>query len=488
MGIYIGLDVGTTSLSALALDSASGHVVAQAALPNTAAISHAGPRGHLYAELELTRLHELLVELLQRLGAQLPHPNVAAIGVTGQQHGLALLSADLTPVGPAITWQDQRALESAGSGETYLQAMLAAAGGALAFEPTGCLPAAGYAGATLYWLARQGRLPTEAAHACLIPDAAVALLTGTPPCTDATNAGSTGLFDIVSGDWLWSVIARLGLPSQVFPAVREAGSLHAPLSAAIAKATGLGPVPVCVASGDNQTSFLGSVRDMENSVLINVGTGGQISAVVDGFQRLAGLETRAFFAGRYLLVGAGLYGGRAYAYLRDLFRQIGVAFWGADPSTELYEEMNRLAAQAPPGADGLRCEPLFTGTRANPDLRASFTGIGPTNLTPGHLARALLEGLAEGFYSLYSQMQPVIGAREMLVGAGNGILQNPLLADIVARRFGRDLYMASDVEAAALGAAMLACAGLGEMSLTELSSVAHGPLECAGFGAGSLGG
>ena len=39
-------------------------------------------------------------------------------------------------------------------------------------------------------------------------------------------------------------------------------------------------VPVSVAIGDNQASFLGSVRDIDNSVLVNIGTGSQISAVL----------------------------------------------------------------------------------------------------------------------------------------------------------------------------------------------------------------
>jgi sedoheptulokinase len=468
MSIYIGLDVGTTSLSALALDVGAGRVAAQATLPNDAAKAHSGPTGLLRAELDLERLRHSLLALLAKLAALLPEAAaVRGIGVTGQQHGLALFARELTPIGPAITWQDQRALERTGQGaETYLQAMIEAAGGAHAFERMGCLPAAGFMGATLYWLARQGALPDPPAHACLIPDAAVTLLTGAPPCTDPTDAGSAGLFDVVAGAWAWPVIERLGLPAGLFPPVRPAGSVQAPLSREAAEATGLHGVPVCVAAGDNQASFLGSVREPERSLLLNVGTGGQVSAMTHRFQRLAEVETRAFFQGRYLLVGAGLYGGRAYAYLRDYFRDTLAAF-GAQPAADLYATMNRLASETPPGADGLRFEPLFTGTRANPDLRASLTGIGPTNLTPGRLARALLEGLAEGFHALYREMQPAIGARELLVGAGNGIVQNPVLAAILARRFGRDLHVAANVEAAALGAALLACSGLGERTLAE---------------------
>lgn len=473
MGIYIGLDVGTTSLSALALDVDDGRVVAQVTRPNGAATSHAGPQGLLYAELDLARLREGLWEILAELGARLPTDRkVQAIGVTGQQHGLALLDEELAPARPAITWQDMRALEQVpGTEQTYLQAMIERAGGVAAFDRAGCLPAAGFMGASLFWLEQRGLLPETAAYACLIPDAAVALLTETPPCTDATDAGSAGLFDVVAGQWDWGIIARLGLPQELFVPVRPAGAIHAPLGREAGARTGLGAVPVCVAAGDNQASFVGSVRHPESSVLVNVGTGGQVSAMVHQFVRLEEIETRAFFQGRYLLVGAGLYGGRAYAYLQDFFRAVGSAFFGADPQADLFAEMNRLAARVPPGCDGLRCNPLFTGTRARPDLRGSITGLGPTNMTPGHLARALLEGVAEGLHDPYGQLERATGARTTLVGAGNGITRNPLLASILAQRFERDLHVAADVEAAALGAALLACAGLGERTLAEASQL-----------------
>lgn len=473
MSIYVGLDVGTTSLSALALDTESGRVVAQTSLDNDAALTRMGPLGQLYAELDLEQLAQSLVALLEQLAQRLPDPAaVRAIGVTGQQHGLALFARDLTPLGTAITWQDQRILEPTGVGnETYLDALIREAGGRQAFANMGCLPAPGFMGVNFYWLAQRGHLPVEAAYACLIPDAAVALLTRTPPCTDPTDAGSSGLFDIVRCDWDWELIERLGLPSKLFVPVRPAGSVHADLAPYAARRTGLGNVPVCVGAGDNQASFLGSVRDPQCCLLVNMGTAGQVSAMISEFQRIPEVETRAFFGGGYLLVGAGLYGGRAYAYLRNFFREVGAAFWGGDPSAELYDTMNELAAQVPPGCDGLRCEPLFTGTRSNPNLRASFTGIGPTNLRPGHFARAILEGLGEGLHTLYREMLPAIGERETLVGAGNAIVRNPLMAEIIAQRFGRDLHVAAHVEAAAMGAALLACAGVGEKSLAEVSQL-----------------
>jgi sugar (pentulose or hexulose) kinase len=464
MALYIGLDIGTTTLSAVALDVAQGALLARLTLAHQLDVATLADRARGRAELDLVGLHGVVVESLSELAAALAErsSDVAGIGVTGQMHGLALMTPAAAPLGPAITWQDRRTLEQIpGSRETYLQRFVSQAGGPDAFERTGCSPAAGYLGVTLFWLALDDALPRHPARACLIPDALVAMLTGNAPCTDPTDGGSSGVFDIVARQWDWELIERLGLPRELFPPVREPGDRAGELLPDISEATGLPRVPVSVALGDNQASFLGAVHEPERSVLLNVGTGAQLSAQIEGYQRLEGLDTRYSPGQRYLLVAAGLFGGRSYAYLRDFYRQVGQTFYGARGDEEIYDVMTRLAADAPPGCDGLRCSPLFTGTRRDPSLRASFSGLSPENLTPGHLTRALLEGMASTFHTLYEEMLPLLGARTYLVGSGNGIRRNALFCQILADAFGMPLHIPSVEEEAATGAALIAARGAG---------------------------
>lgn len=464
MGLTIGLDVGTTNLGAVVLDVDTGRLLARATVPNTASRNPAPGR----AELDLAALEGLVVEALRRVVDACPRDagRVRGIGITGQMHGVALLrpGRDPEPFGPAITWQDRRALEAApGTDESCLARLVREAGGPEAFERMGCLPAAGYLGPTLYWLRLHDALPSPAV-ACFIPDAAVSMLTGEPPRTEPTDGGSSGIFDIVTRDWGWAVIERLGLSPALFPPVGEPGDSAGGLRSGIAHAVGLPPgVPVGLAMGDNQASFLGSVSRPEGDLLLNVGTGAQISARADAFSRVPGLDTRYYHSGRYLLVGAGLFGGRTLAYLRDLFRRVGLAFYGSDDQAVSYDAMCALAAAVPPGSEGLRCVPAFTGTREDPDLRAVYSGLTPENLTPGHLTRATLEGMAESFHAFYARMRPLVGERDRLVGSGNGIALNPLFARILAHRFGLALHLPALQEEAATGAALLAAVGAGEV-------------------------
>ena len=68
--------------------------------------------------------------------------------------------------------------------------------------------------------------------------------------------------------------------------------------------------------------------------------------------------------------------------------------------------------------------------------------------------------MANGFSAFFEEMRPVVGTRPLLVGAGNGVRRNRLLAQILARRFGMSLLIPSHSEEAAVGAALAAAVGL----------------------------
>ena len=470
--MLIGLDIGTTSLSAIALDPATGRQVAHRTVANRAGSSPGPGR----TELDLSRLYELTVQCLAEVVAltELAHTAIQGIGVTGQQHGVALIGPDALPAAPAITWQDLRVQEPLpGSDRPVLDRFISAAGGREAFRNTGCLPAAGFLGPSLYWLNLQDALPDPPVIACFVPDAVVSFLTGIAVVCEPTLAGSSGIFDIRANCWDTTLLERLELPAGLFPSVGNAGDVVGGLRRELAEAVGLEPgTPVTVALGDNQASFIGSAPEPGRSLLLNVGTGGQISARTDGFHFIPGLENRPFPGRQYLLIGGGLFGGRSYAYLQSFFQQVGAELLAADVPEDLYQRMTELAATVPAGSDGLRCEPFFTGSRTDPGLRASFSGLSPDNFTPAHFARALLEGMAEGFFAFFEQMKPVVGTPPLLVGAGNGVRQNRLLAKILARRFGKPLLIPSHAEEAAVGAAVAAAVGLGMFGDLETAAAA----------------
>ncbi len=473
--IFFGLDAGTTSMSAVALEAASGEVLGTVSLPNDAARSPAAGR----SELDLDALTALATRALRTLRDACGHEaGVAGIGVTGQMHGLALLGLDGRALAPAITWQDARSLDVAGGGETHLARFVRLAGGPAAFCRAGCLPAAGYTGVLLHALAQGGALPTCPAVACTIPDALVSALCGCPPHTDPSDAASTGLYDVPGGCWDVALVERVGLEASLLPPVRQAGQPAGGLLPGLAAASGLrAGLPVTTALGDNQASFLGSVRRPRVTLLANVGTGAQVSAWMPAWVppdgRPAGLEVRPFPGGGYLLVGAELCGGASLAALADLFSGIGRDLFGSTrDASSLYPRLVELAAKVPTGADGLRLGPWFTGSRRDAARRATLSGLATTNLTAGHLTRALFEGLAEALGDLAADMTPILATRRTpaprhLVGAGNALRLNAVLRSALSERLGLPVELPACAEPAAAGAGLLAAVGCGALPTVQ---------------------
>jgi sugar (pentulose or hexulose) kinase len=463
MSVVIGIDLGTTTITALALSAESGDILATITVPNAAETTSAADkvrgRSDWDARVIADAACECLRQVSRRMGAG--WARLAGLGITGQQHGTVLVDG-LRPLTPFVNWQDRRGAETVpDSNLTYVEEAIRRAGDG-ARRRTGCRLAAGFMGVTLFWFHTNGGLPSDG-QACFLSDYFGALLTGTRPVTDPTLAASSGAFGIQAGAWDAELIAALGLRPSLFPEVRPSGGPLGTVTAAMAEATGLPEgLPVFVGIGDNQASFLGSVADRDDSVLVNVGTGGQVSIYSEEFRYDPRLETRPFPGGGYLLADAGLCGGASYALLERFYRQVGEQVCGAPAGEPLYAAMNRLAASVPRGADGLVCEPLFTGTRHDPALRASWAGVSARNFTPAHLTRALLEGMARTFRAGYDAIGRLGGGgKTQLVGAGNGLRENEVLARCVTDEFGLPLRLPLHREEAAFGAALVAAVGAG---------------------------
>jgi sugar (pentulose or hexulose) kinase len=462
MPVTLGIDLGTTTIAALALDTDTGTVLAHATHPNDAEITSPADKARGYSEWDALRIAGIafacLGDVRQQLGDRVN--DAAGVGITGQQHGAVLLDASLTPLTPFIGWQDRRGNELIPSTEETFLARALRLAGEDAPTRTGCRLAAGYLAVTLYWLKENGHLPDDG-RGCFLPDYFAGVLMNSPPAADPTLAASAGAFDLTAGVWDLGILEALHLPRELFPTVVPSGSCIGRVAPTAATATGL-PVGLRVFAplGDNQASFLGSVSDRAHSVFVNVGTGGQVSAAVESFHFDPRLETRPL-PGGFLLVCAGLSGGRAYATLERFFQKTAEQLFGLAPDT-LYTAMNRLAAEVPVGAEGVRCEPFFTGTRLHPELRASFTGVSAGNFTPAHLTRALLEGMARSFREGYDMIRLYLSEpSQRLIGAGNGIGENQLLARIIAEEFGLPMSVPVHREEAAYGAALSAGVGAG---------------------------
>ena len=456
MQLALALDVGTTSLGAVAV-SADGRVRGSVQRPNPA---HRGGLPSGRAEQDPDLILEAGLDALRSLAGQI-EGDPAVLGLTGQMHGILLADPADTPLTPLISWQDLRANERRSDGGTDLESLLSGCAPD-SLTCLGCRPSPGFGAATLYTLGRRGELPRGSWSAVTIADWIGAALTGQRMRIDPSNAASLGLFDVAGGCWSEALLEAVGITSARLPEIARSGTRLGGLQASIAAGVGLpSGLPVIAAIGDNQAAVIGSLPAGEQALQINIGTGGQINWPIPSFARVDGMDTRPLPVGRLMLTGAGVSGGDAYAWVARTASAWLEAFGETRDSAVIYERLAELAAAAPEDNAGLTCRPAFRGTRRRPHARGELRGVSDDNFTPGHLARAVLEGIAEGLHEFVEAAGEARPEAQRIIATGNAVRRNPLLVRILQSRFGLPVWIPRHQEEAAFGAALLAGSSAG---------------------------
>lgn len=442
---FIGLDIGTTSITGLVYDLERTAVICSITERNSSRI--AGSRGEWEKLQDPEVILSVVDKILNRLLSY--QPEVAGIGLTGQMHGIIYIDQDGQQVSPLYTWQDGRAGLPADSSASYAGQLT---------ELSGYSVAPGYGLATHYYNLHQGLVPLSAAGMCTIADYVAMRLTGSSiPQIDATQAAAIGGYSFTTGTFDTQALSRARIDAGILPQVVASGTVmgHSAHS-----------IPVYVSLGDNQASFLGSVPLPEDSVLLNIGTGSQLSLLMtDDTCSIEGMEARPYPGGGVLMVGAALSGGKSYALLEHFYRQLIGAYTGEEPP-EVYSLMAKLMGTEPEAAgnSGLTVQPQFLGTRSDPQARGSIAGISLDNFTPGNLAHAFLQGMIDELHQFYRSIHRNTNKPlKALMGSGNAMRANPILCAKAQAVFGLPLMMSASQEEAAVGAALCAAVGAGRI-------------------------
>ena len=422
----MGLDIGTTSISIAVIDE-NNRVVDSLSRAHNAFIETPEP----WAKIQnAEKLLSLAMEMVEEMYGKY---KLSSIGVTGQQHGIAYLDAEGNVLSPLYTWQDARALQKI-NGKSCLDEIK---------EKTGLSLSAGFGLATHYYNQKYGLVPENAVCFATIADIAVMRLTGrTSSAIEASNAHSFGMFDIAGGDFDRAAVSKAGMDVSMLPRMCS-GRI-------VGEHCG---IPVAAAIGDNQASFIGAVSGDERAVLVNEGTGGQISLHTDRISMYSSMELRPYPLGGYLLAGSSLCGGRAWALTERFFRESVAALTGID--IPVYEALEKLLDNTADTGEHPRVNTCFDGTRSEPDKRGSIEGISIQNFTPGQFALGILHGMAEELYVMYEAcLNEGLEPKKRLIGSGNGLRLNKHLRRVMAETFGMPLEMSVCVEEASVGAAI----------------------------------
>ena len=439
MDLFIGHDVGTGGNKAVLVDL-QGRVLSSHV--GSLELDHPRPG---WAEQDPERWWDAVCEGTRAVVGDRAG-DVKGMAFAGQMLVLVPMDGGGRPTRPAISWLDNRGEEQARrltrrlGGDRVVRALAGA-------SPTGKDLVAKVA-----WIAEHE--PEVHAATEAYGDATsylVARCTGRV-ALDATGAGATGLFDPVKRRWSKALARLTGYPLAKVPSVLPSTEVAGRLTSKAASDLGLAPdLPVAMGMADIPAAAVGSGAVEPGDGHVYLGTSAWIAVTLNKPRHVpaAGIVSVSSAAPRGSLMIAEM---ETAGACRDWFEtNMGAA------------DLDELAAQAPPGCDGLVFCPWMFGERSPvPDstLRGAFVNL---SLEHGreHLARAVLEGVAYNLRWIIEEIDAT-GLRRPGLRAIGGGARSSLWLQIIADVCGESVSRVAEPRfAGASGAALSAAVATG---------------------------
>ena len=456
MSYLLGLDLGTSLIKAL-LVTETGQIVGR----GSAEYPILQPQPDRAEQDPEAWWQAALAAAQQALGdAEAGATSTAAIGLSGQMHGTVLLDAAGQPLTPAIIWPDRRS-------RRQVQEITQQLGLERLIEITGSPAATGFQAATLRWMQQERPEVWRQTRRVLLPkDYLRWRLTGSYGSDPSDGSGAL-LLDVRRRDWSPELLAALEIEPEKLPPIRASTAIAAELSRPAAEALGLpAGVPVVTGAADTACSALGAGVTAADTLLLTISSGGQMilptmAVEIDPKGRLhtfcGALEPGPQQPGWYQMA-AILSAGLSLRWLRDqVFALAGET---------AYAHMMAWAQEVPAGARGLLFLPYLAGERTphmDPQASGLFLGL-TTSHGRAELVRAVVEGVSLACYDAYQVLQEVGARPQRIIMAGGGA-RSQLWPQITADIFGLPVQALHTAEQSALGAALLAGAGVGLFDL-----------------------
>src|SRR5215217_7652891 len=415
--MLLGLDLGTGSVKALLMDE-DGATLGEGSTSYPVRSPRPGwaessPGNWWSAVVDATR------DAVGSRGAE-----VAAIGLSGQMHGVVLTEGHGYASRPAVLWADSRSREQLAAYrglDEDARARLA--------NP----PAVGMAGPTLLWLRDHEPEVYASARWALQPKDWLRLRLTGEDAAEPSDASATLLYDLRSDTWDYPVVEALGLRPGLLARLVASADAAGTLTREAAEHLGL----------------------RAGLVQLTVGTGGQIVAPKSELGLDPHLRTHLYRAAVPDLW-----------YSMAAIQNAGLALeWARQTLGATWDDVYEEAFAVPPGAGGVVFLPYLSGERTprfDPDARGAWAGLGLDH-GRGHLLRAALEGVAFALREGLEALEEAGTRVSELRLAGGGTVEESwrqLLADVLGRPL-RVLPGMLAAVASARGAALLAGAASG---------------------------
>lgn len=384
---------------------------------------------------------------------------VSAIGLSAQMPTMVVLDKKGRPYKNAVVWSDCRAQDTGAE-------ILKLFGADRHYERTGVVLDGHYI-LSMYLRARaeDPDFPKEP-KILSAKDYLAFYLTG-KIATDPSTASGYGVYSLRDGSWDEELCRTADVSSSVFPPIVDSNCICGRLSETAARVMNLAVgTPVITGGADSVCGVFG-MGVKQGTVCQMWGSSTAILGVTDS---IILSPNRAFFTTPLLLkntfaVEADLMStGVSYAWAENLLRSVGCT-----------QGITELAAQAPPGSDGVLFYPYLAGGEQgvlwDDGLTGCMLGLETQHGFP-HILRAMLEGMCfEARRCMEAFEAGGCACRDVL--CTGAVTADPFFMQLLCDVLGRACRVTRETSGSALGAALLAGAAVGVWSLAALEQITH---------------
>jgi xylulokinase len=256
--MYLGIDIGTSSVKAVIVDDADA-VVEQASAP----LSVSRPQAS-WSEQNPADWWSATNTAVKSLSAK-ARANVRAVGLSGQMHGATLLDASDKPLRPAILWNDGRSEKQCRDLEAAQPASR---------RITGNIAMPGFTAPKLLWVREHEPEIFAKTRTVLLPKDYVRLMMTGEKASDASDSAGTLWLDVAKRRWSPEMLAATGLTEAHMPKLYEGSDATGTLLPAVADAWGMSRVTVAGGGGDNAAGAAGIGVINPGDAFLSLGTSG----------------------------------------------------------------------------------------------------------------------------------------------------------------------------------------------------------------------
>lgn len=437
--MYLGIDVGTSSLKAVLSDD-NGKIIAIESSnydlilpkPNW---SEQAPDDWYLAE----------IKTIKELGKKYDLTKIKAVSFCGQMHGLVLLDKNDHVIRPALLWNDNRTINEC----NYLNTKI---GKSKLIDWTGNIAITGFTAPKILWVKKNEQNNFKKIHKIMLPKDYVAYKMCNSFATDVSDASGTLCFDVKNKQWSSKMLKILGIKESQLPKVYESFEVIGNVTKDFANLTGMSTsTKVIIGGGDQAVGAIGTGTVNDNMLSISLGTSGVLFVSSDKFKKINNGAMHSFCHanGKYHIMGVMLSAAGSFDWWTNTIIR-----------TRHYEDvMNEVENSS----SEIIFLPYLSGERSpinDPYARGAFIGLNLKH-TRGDLSKAIINGinlgLLDNLFSINS-----LGLKPKIARVIGGGAKSNLWVQMLSDTLGITLHTINTSEGGGLGAIILAMVGIGK--------------------------